>query len=270
MTRRYANLFERLAASGQGAFVPFTVLGDPDLATSVGVLDALVEGGADALELGIAFSDPLADGPTIQAAAQRALAAGARPREAWRLLAGLRHRHPELPIGLLVYANLVEAQGREAFYARAAEAGVDSVLIADVPTLEAAPYVESARRHGVLPVLIATPNSAEAHLRDVARLSAGYTYLVTRAGVTGADAQAQTGHADLIRRLGEYGAPPCLLGFGISRPEHVRAALQAGAAGVISGSAVVGRIEKHRGDLSQLLSSLREFVAQMKAAAVRV
>src|SRR5262245_7088296 len=159
MSERYQRLFRRLQEAAEGAFVPFTVLGDPDPRTSSDILRALVAGGADALELGIPFSDPLADGPTIQAASSRALAAGVRPAHAWDLLASLRRDLPELPIGLLVYANLVEARGVDRFYAQAAACGVDSVLVADVPTLEAQPYVHLAQRHGILPVLIAAPNS---------------------------------------------------------------------------------------------------------------
>jgi tryptophan synthase alpha chain len=266
MSMRYDRMFERLRRRSEGAFVPFAVLGDPEPATSLEVLESLVEGGADALELGIAYSDPLADGPTIQAAAQRALASGVRPRDAWALVREMRQRHPALPMGVLVYANLLEAAGVDAFYAAAAEAGLDSVLVADVPALEAVPYVEAARNAGVCPVLIATPHGAGRHLQEVARLSAGYTYVVTRAGVTGADAEARTSHTELIGRLAAWGAPPCLLGFGISRPEHVTAALACGAAGAISGSAVVSIIAQHLSGGPELQRELVSFVSRMKAA----
>jgi tryptophan synthase alpha chain len=266
MNPRYDSMFGRLAAARQGAFVPFIVLGDPDFETSLDIVRTLAEAGADALELGFPYSDPLADGPTIQAASVRALRAGARPQQAWQLLSSLRGQFPSLPVGLLVYANLVEAPGIGRFYATAAACGVDSVLVADVPTLEAAPYVAAAQENGVLPVLIAAPNSSDEHLLQIARLSKGYTYLVTRSGVTGADEHARVQHGRLIRILRANGAPPCLLGFGISRPEHVRAALEAGGAGVISGSAVVGRIERLRADPPAMLSELRLFVGQMKQA----
>ncbi|MBM4394137.1 MAG: tryptophan synthase subunit alpha [Deltaproteobacteria bacterium] len=266
MTTRYDAMFARLAAAGEGAFVPFLVLGDPDPATSLDLLFALADGGADALELGIPFSDPVADGPAIQAADLRALAAGARPRDCLGLVAAFRARRPDVPVGLLVYANLVEAPGREAFYAAAAVAGVDSVLVADVPTVEAAPYAAAARAAGVAPVLIAAPNSPDAHLADVARLGAAYTYVVTRTGVTGADERAATGHRALLDRLAGLGAPPALLGFGISSPEHVRAAIAAGAAGAISGSAVVARVESHLGDPAAMRADVLTFVTEMKAA----
>jgi len=269
MTTRYERMFSSLSLKNEGAFVPFVVLGDPDPAVSHDILSTLARSGADALELGIPFSDPVADGPTIQKADQRALAAGTRPSHAWSLVRELRRSFPDLPIGLLVYANLVEAPGRETFYATAREAGVDSVLVADVPVVEARPYVELAGKQGVAPVLIATPNSTKSHLTQIATLGKGYTYVVTRSGVTGADDQAQTEHRELIRLLASLGAPPCLLGFGISRPEHVAGAIASGAAGAISGSAVVRCIEESLEDLPAMLGALARFVTRMKAATRR-
>lgn len=254
---RYAAMFERLRGRGEGAFGAFAMLGDPGLAASAAILDVLVEGGADMLEVGIPFSDPVADGPVIQAAAVRALAAGARTADCFRLLAEFRSRHPELPVGILTYANIVVARGVGAFYRAAGEAGVDSVLVADVPLLEAEPFLAAARAAGVAPVLIAAPNTPPARLARIAALGEGYTYCAARAGVTGADAQVRFA-ADVIAALNEAKAPPAVLGFGIAEPEHVRLALPAGAAGVICGSAIVDRIA--RGE------DVRRFVAEMKAA----
>jgi tryptophan synthase alpha chain len=254
---RYAAMFERLIGRGEGAFGAFAMLGDPDLTASATILDALVEAGADMLEVGIPFSDPVADGPVVQAAAVRALAAGTRTSDCFALLAHFRRRHPDLPVGILTYANLVVARGREAFYGAAAEAGVDSVLVADVPLIESAPFLAAARSAGVAPVLIAAPNTPPERLARIAAEGEGYTYCVARAGVTGADAEVH--FADqVIARLIEAGAPPPVLGFGISEPGHVRSALAAGAAGVISGSAIVGRMA--RGE------DVRPFVRAMKAA----
>jgi tryptophan synthase alpha chain len=189
-----------------------------------------------------------------------------RPGDCWALIRAIRAEHPALPIGLLVYANLVEARGLQSFYAAAAAAGADSVLVADAPTLEAGPYVEAARGHGLHPVLVAAPNTGPQHLSQIARLSGGYTYVVTRSGVTGADDHAQTEHLRLLQDLRRLGAAPCLLGFGISRPEHVRSALAAGAAGAISGSAVVRILEEALAGRGPLLPALDAFVRSMKAA----
>lgn len=263
MNDRYGAMFERLRARGEGAFGAFVMLGDPDRETSGAILDALVEGGADMLEVGIPFSDPVADGPTIQAAADRALAGHVTPADCFAILKAFRARHPHVPVGVLTYANLVLARGRDAFYRAAAKAGVDSVLVADVPVFEAEPFVRDAAAEGIAPVLIAAPNTPPETLRKVATLGQGYTYCVARAGVTGAEAEMQLNHGTLFEALAEYDAPPPVLGFGISRPEHVRSALAAGAAGVISGSAIVRLIEQHGADAGE---AVRAFVAEMKDA----
>ncbi|HEY3998226.1 MAG TPA: tryptophan synthase subunit alpha [Candidatus Xenobia bacterium] len=258
---RYEAMFKALEARHEGAFVPFLVLGDPDVETSRRLLEAVVAGGADAVELGIPFSDPIADGPTVQAGDVRALSAGVRPADCWKLIAGLRAAHPDLPIGLLVYANLVFTRGIDYFYSQAAEAGVDSVVVADVPVMEAQPFVEAAHRHAVAPVLIAPPNASAATLEQVARLSSAYIYVQGRSGVTGTETAAAP-PSQAIQRLTALGGPRCLVGFGISQPEHVQAALQGGAAGAISGSAVVDRVARDPG-------SIEGFVRSMKAATRR-
>ena len=252
---RYAALFDQLAARGEGAFGAFLVLGDPDLATSAALLDAVVEGGADMVEVGIPFSDPVADGPVIQAAAQRALAAGVRVADCFALISGFRARHPAIPLGILTYANIVVARG--GFIADAAQAGADSLLIADMPTLEAEPFVQRMDQAGIDPVLIAAPNTPDATLASITSLSKGYTYCVSRTGITGTHEGGQF-DAGLVERLVRLGAPPPVFGFGISAPEHVRAALDAGAAGVICGSAIV--------DLAARGGDVVNFVHLLKAA----
>lgn len=263
---RYANLFTRLEANQEGAFVPFVVMGDPDPSTSLQIITCLIEAGADALELGIPFSDPIADGPTIQAAAQRALAAGVTPAACFEMLGQVRADHPELPLGLLVYANLICAPGPEAFYRSAAKAGVDSVLAADVPEFEAKPFVLAAREQGVAPVMIASRNTPDDRLARIAALGQAYTYVVARDGVTGVGQEIDLPARSLFERLRELGAPPPLLGFGISKPEHVQAALAAGAAGAISGSAVVGRMANALENRTTCTKSLTAFAIAMKAA----
>jgi tryptophan synthase alpha chain len=259
MTTRYAAMFDRCAAAKEGAFGAFLMLGDPDLETGSTLLDALVEGGADMVELGIPFSDPVADGPVIQAAALRALSAGVRTQQCLDLVAAFRDCHADVPIGILTYANIVAARGIEAFCADLAAAGVDSLLVADVPSLEAAPYAAAARAAGIELVMIAAPNTPRPTLAKIAALSSGYTYCVARAGVTGADAELALDHGALFAALEAAGAPPPVLGFGISSPDQVRQALASGAAGVISGSAIVAKVE-------QGPAAVRDFVTAMKAA----
>jgi tryptophan synthase alpha chain len=255
-------MFRRCEAAGEGAFGAFLMLGDPDPATSAQLLDALVDGGADMVELGIPFSDPVADGPVIQAAALRAMAWGVRTQQCLDMIAALRQRHETVPIGILTYANIVAARGITAFCRELAAAGADSLLVADVPSIEAAPYAAAAREAGIDLVMIAAPNTPPTTLARIASLSSGYTYCVARAGVTGADEQLALAHGDLFAALRAVGAPPPVLGFGISTPDQVRQALASGAAGVISGSASVARV-------SEGADAVRDFVATMKAATVR-
>lgn len=236
---RYFSMFDRVCAHSEAAFGAFLMLGDPDLETGGALLDALVEGGADMIEVGIPFSDPIADGPVIQAAANRALRARVRVDDCFKLLADFRHRNRTMPVGVLTYANLLTARGRERFCADAAAAGVDSMLVADVPALEAEPFAEAARGAGLDFVMIAAPNTPVQTLARIARLCSGYTYCVTRMGVTGVQDQLDLGHDRLFAELDRLRAPPPVLGFGISTPSHVRQAIAAGAAGVISGSAIV-------------------------------
>jgi tryptophan synthase alpha chain len=262
---RYATMFDRLRERGEGAFGAFLMLGDPDLKTCAAMLDSLVEGGADMVEVAIPFSDPIADGPVIQAAANRALEAGVRVDDCFRLLGNFRKQHPAIPVGVLTYANLLAARGRERFCNDLAAAGVDSLLVADVPELEAAPYADAARAAGLELVMIAAPNTPGQTLTRIARTCSGYSYCVARMGVTGVREELALEHRRLFADLARLRAPPPILGFGISTPEQVRKAINAGAAGVISGSAIVQLIASSNGSSVQVAS----FVASMKAATVR-
>lgn len=266
---RYDRCFKRLAERHEGAFVPFVTLGDPGPELSLQIIDALVAGGADALELGIPFSDPLADGPTIQNANLRAFAAGATPSQCFEMLATIRQKYPDLPIGLLMYANLVFSNGIDEFYARCQQAGVDSVLIADVPVEESAPFRQSAMRHNVAPIFICPPNASDDLLREIASHGRGYTYLLSRAGVTGSETRANLPLKHLVDKLREYHAAPALQGFGISEASQVREAIDSGAAGAISGSAIVKIIERNVSHPDVMLKELTAFAATLKAATRR-
>lgn len=265
-TQRYGNMFAELKDRNQGAFVPFVTIGDPDKNTSIDIICALVDGGADALELGIPFSDPIADGPTIQKASIRALAEEITPDVCFEIINAVREKHPETPIGLLLYSNLVLAQGIKTFYQKAADVGVDSILIADVPVRESAPFIQCSQMVGIQQILIAPPNASEETMQIISANSEGYTYLLGRAGVTGAETAAEMPASELVGRLKELDVAPPLLGFGISKPQQVKDAIEAGAAGAISGSATVKIIEENLHDKAKMLTALKEFVAQMKAA----
>ncbi len=266
---RYQSLFQRLADKNEGAFVPFVTIGDPSPELSLQIMQTLIDAGADALELGFPFSDPLADGPTIQGANNRALEAGTTPDICFDLISQIREKNPDLPIGLLMYANLVFSRGIENFYQRCQQAGVDSVLVADVPTSESADFVAAAEKYGIKPIFIAPPTATDETLKAVGSLSKGYTYLLSRAGVTGAETKANMPVHELLDRLNQFDAPPALLGFGISEPEQVKQAIAAGAAGAISGSAVVKIIETNQNAPELLLKSLANFITPMKNATIK-
>ncbi|MDR1916756.1 MAG: tryptophan synthase subunit alpha [Synergistaceae bacterium] len=265
---RYARLFDRLKKNKEGAFIPFVMLGDPTREASFDILRTLADSGADALELGIPFSDPIADGPVIQTAAGRALGAGATPAMCFDVIKKIRERHPVLPIGLLVYANLVVGSSPEAFYRLASESGVDSVLIADAP-LETDPiFARFAERENIDTVYVVPPNADDDKLVKIARVCRCYTYFLGRSGVTGADREMRAPDSRAMELLRGAGAPPIVVGFGISRPEHVRSALMAGADGAISGSATVAIIEKNLDDPGKTRVELANFVRSMKDATI--
>jgi len=272
MTTRYSQAFTQLKEKKQGAFIPFVTIGDPNLEQSFEIIKALIDAGADALELGIPFSDPSADGITIQRAALRALNSGVDTDSCLDVLAKVRAYAPNIPIGLLLYGNLVFARGIDTFYKDMAAVGVDSVLIADLPLRESAPFRDAAIKYGIAPIFIAPPNGSEVTLKQVAQYSQGYTYVLSRAGVTGVDVPTDASTSEvspahhLVAKLKENNAAPGVIGFGISSPEQVKAALVTGAAGAISGSAVVKLIENNLDDNQVMLSALTDFVQKMKAA----
>lgn len=269
---RYQQCFQQLAEKQEQAFIPFVVLGDPTFEDSLAIIDQLVASGADALELSIPFSDPLADGPEIQTAVLRAMDNGMSVARSFELLKIIRERHPHIPIGLLMYANLINAKGLSAFYQACKEAGVDSVLVADVPLREAKPFVTEARKYNIAPIFICPPDATDETIEGIAAQGEGYTYLVSRAGVTGVDQTLLSDATDNIARLKKAGAPPIIQGFGIATKAQAEHYLALGIEGVISGSAIVKLIRTHYqeaahcSDLATLLPALAEFVTSLKSA----
>lgn len=266
---RYDAMFATLDEKNQGAFVPFVMIGDPSIEGSERIIRQLIESGADALELGIPYSDPIADGPTIQAASIRALSHEITPEDCLQMLKRIRADHPDIPMGLLMYSNLVLAAGIDNFYAMSRGCGVDSILIADVPIREIARFTQIAEANSINQILIAPPNATPETLQQIGDLSSGYTYLLGRAGVTGAETKADVPAKALIDNLQKVHAARPLLGFGISTPEQVKEAITSGAAGAISGSATVNIIAKHLDNPEAMLAELASFVQAMKAATAR-
>lgn len=274
---RYEKMFASLKVKNEGGFVPFLMLSDPNPQAAVEIISAAVDAGADALELGVPFSDPIADGPTVQKSHVRALDGGARYSQALGQIRELRRRYPDLPIGMLMYSNVPFVRGLDNFYSEMHEAGADSILVADVPVREGARFAEAAERNGIDPIFIAPARASEATLEGVAALSKGYIYAISRDGVTGTERQAETtGLEEVVENVTRFGGAPVLLGFGISTPRHVRDAIAAGASGVLTGSAllnVMNRYIDHEHpnpatitDMDALKRDVAEFVREMKEA----
>ena len=252
MSNRYK---EALAKKGSPLFIPFSVLGDPNRETSEAVIMTLVESGAHALELGLPFSDPPADGPTIQAADTRALEAGVTTDDCFSILASVREK-TEIPIGLLVYYNLVLQRGIEKFYSDCAEAGVDSVLIADLPLEHSEEVTSAAKSAGVAPVMLVSELTSDDRLEKIAEVAEGYLYVVSYVGITGVeDAVLESKLQGLLTKIRSHTDLPLCVGFGINTPQQARAVVDAGADGVIVGSRIVKEIPN-----TESISSLcREF-----------
>jgi tryptophan synthase alpha chain len=240
---RLARAFARAKAAGRAALVVFVEAGDPDLATTGRLLPALAAAGADVVELGIPFSDPLADGPTIQRASERSLASGTTLAAALDVLAAARAGGFTTPVVVFSYANPILAMGEADFAQRAREAGADGVLVTDLPPEEGRGFASILKSARLDPVYLLAPTSTDERLRRAASLSRGFVYLVSRSGITGARAALPEDLEPLVARV-RRSVPrlPVAVGFGISTPEQVR--VVAGFAdGVVVGSAVVGAME---------------------------
>ena len=259
---RYQQMFTRLQDKDEIAWVPFIMLGYPTMALSIKYIETFIENGADALELGIPFSDPVADGVLIQESARVALENGSTVDGCLNAIATLRENYSEIAIGLLIYANLVYKPGINNFFQRCQTVGVDSVLIADVPLIESKPFIEAADNNQVDSIFIAPPNASNETIKTLSTLKGGYTYVVSRPGVTGDNKHVEYPE-QIVKGLLSNQAPPPILGFGISKPEHVKKAIEYGFKGVISGSAISRLIIKNNDDL---LTELRNFSLMMKKA----
>ncbi|MDG6256496.1 MAG: tryptophan synthase subunit alpha [Methanomicrobiaceae archaeon] len=247
------------------AFTGFTVAGDPDPEASVRVARTLVDAGVDILELGMPFSDPVADGPVIQRADQRALAAGTTPDAVFAIARALR-ADAGVPIVLLTYCNLVLNRGIGQFYRDAREAGIDGVLIVDMPVEESDGVREAARAAGIAPIFLVAPTTSAARQDGIIARASGFLYLVSVLGVTGTRNRVAEETLAFIRQMRSRTALPLAVGFGISEPEHVASCCEAGADAVIVGSAIVAIIERHLGDEEEMMAALSAYIATMRAA----
>jgi tryptophan synthase alpha chain len=259
---RIDDTFARLRGAGQTGLVTYVTAGDPTLAISAAILKALDRSGADLLEVGVPFSDPLADGPVIQRATERALSGGATLSGALDVVAGIRHE-VRAPIVIFSYANPILKMGLAAFAVRAHEAGVDGVLTLDVPPEEAEEWRGAFGAAGIDTIFLLSPTTADERIRRAASLGSGFLYGISRLGVTGARDSVADSAAELAARVRRETTMPLALGFGVSRPEHVRAIGRCADAAVV-GSALVSVIAEH-GDRPGLLEEVERYVQWLRS-----
>jgi tryptophan synthase alpha chain len=258
---KLADRFAELRARGETALVPFITAGDPDLETTEALVGALAVAGADVIELGVPFSDPMAEGPTIQRSSERALRAGASLHKVLQLVGRVRAKVP-IPIVLMGYANNLFAMGEEAFAAAAGEVGVDGVIAVDLPPEEGEALHAALRARDVDPILLAAPTTRPERLRMLAERTAGFLYFVSLTGTTGARRDLSATLESEVRAVRAFSDVPVCVGFGVSTPEHA-SRIAGFADGVVVGSAVVERIERAASS-DDAVATVSDFVTELK------
>ena len=246
MLSRLSARFARLKAENRAALVTYVMAADPDRATSQAILDGLPAAGADIIELGMPFTDPMADGPAIQLAAQRSLAAGGSLKATLEMAAAFRAKDAETPLVLMGYYNPVYAWGPEAFCRAAAAAGIDGLILVDLPPEEVDELLPHARTNGIDFIFLTTPTSDDSRLPTVVAQASGFVYYVSVTGITGVRSASRDAIAEAVARLRRHTALPLCVGFGIKTPEQVAEVAQL-ADGAVVGSAIVQAIAAHAG-----------------------
>ncbi len=259
--------FQNTKAQGNGALIGYVMAGDPNPEATSKIADALIKGGIDILELGLPFSDPIADGPTIQAAGIRALAAGTTPMKVLEIAKEIKSKH-NVPIIVMTYYNPVFRIGVDRFCRLAKDHMVDGFIIPDLPVEEAAEYKKAARAHGLDTVFLAAPSTSNERLPKIVDASSGFLYLVSHFGVTGTKKTVEDSTVKLIQRVQPFtkGRVPLAVGFGISKPEHVNRIISAGADAAIVGSAFINIIQKCQNEAPVMLKELEATASELKAA----
>jgi tryptophan synthase alpha chain len=258
----YKQVFSGL---NRAAVIPFFVIGDPDYKTSLAIVNKAIDAGADILELGIPFSDPIADGPTIQKADIRSLKNGMTVKKALKFIAEVK-KHKDIPIGLLMYYNLIYQYGTEKFFRDFHKAGVNSVLVADLSIDDADEVVGPAKKAGLDTVFMVTPNTGQQRLKLIASKTTGFIYAVSLLGVTGSREKLSGSVKGLVGRIKKETNVPVCVGFGISTPRHAVEVAKAGADGVIIGSKIVGLIEDNLKNKKKCLSEISKFIKKVRSS----
>jgi tryptophan synthase alpha chain len=259
----YSAMFIEVKNKGEGAFIPFTVAGDPDFETSLEIVKKFVDSGADALEIGFPFSDPVADGPSVQSADIRSLNSGMSTERCFEFIREIR-RFTSIPIGVLVYYNLIYKMGLEEFYKKAMESGVNGILAADLPPEEAADAVAIAKKNNIDQIFMVAQTTSNERIIEIVEMCSGFLYVVAVMGVTGARSDIKKSTVDLIKRVKTHTNLPLAVGFGISKPEHVKDVIQAGSNGAIVASAIIDIITKNIRDMDKAKLDIEHFCCELK------
>jgi tryptophan synthase alpha chain len=260
--KTYKQVFSQL---NRAALIPFFVIGDPDFDTSLEIVKTAIDAGADILELGIPFSDPIADGPTIQKADIRSMKSGMTVAKGLEFIRKIKE-YKDIPIGLLMYYNLIYQYGTEKFFSDFHQAGVNSVLVADLGIDDADEIMGAAKSTGVDTVFMVTPVTNSERIKLIASKTTGFIYTVSLLGVTGSREELSGQVEGLVSKLKKITDVPICVGFGISKPQHAAAVAQAGADGVIIGSKIVKIIEDNLSDKKKCLSEVSNFIRDVKNA----
>ena len=261
------EVFHKAMQQGNGVLIGYIMAGDPSPELTPQIADALINGGVDILELGLPFSDPIADGPTIQAAGVRALTAGTTPLKVLEIAKQIKQKH-NVPIVVMTYYNPVFRIGVAKFLDLAKEYLVDGFIVPDLPVEEAAEYRKAAEEHGLDTIFLAAPSTTNQRLNKIVACSSGFLYLVSHYGVTGAKTKVEGSTVQLIKRVLPFtaGKIPLAVGFGISKPEHVERLIAAGADAAIVGSAFINLIQKNSQNTSTMLKELKTKAQALKSA----
>ena len=264
---RITDRFADLRQKNESGLVAFITAGDPNLETTAALVREFERVGVDVVELGVPFSDPLADGPTIQAASERALKVGTTVEDVLSLVKSLRLDGVEIPVVLMTYYNPMLQFGLERFAQACEEAGVDGIIATDLPPEEGSQWIAAGRAHNVDTIFLLAPTSTDARVEAVAAATTGFIYCVARLGVTGARDTVPEELGELVTRIRQHTQTPIAAGFGFSKPEHVRIACrQLGADAVVVGSAIVNLIAQHTGQPEEAVRQTTLFVQQLKRA----
>jgi len=265
-----SKTFTELKQQNRAALIAYITMGDPSLKNTPRLASALIEGGADIIELGIPFSDPIADGPTIQAAVQRSLMNGARPVDAFKVAREIGERY-DTPLVLMTYYNPIFRHGLNKFLSSAKRAGISGIIVPDLPVEESADYKKYCVSSSIDTIFLASPSTEQQRLKEIISRTTGYLYLISLYGVTGVRRILPPSTLELVEkyRVAVGGSVPLAVGFGISQPKHVRDLVHAGADGVIVGSAFVKIVEENGRNVARASAKLSQLARSLKKAATR-